>query len=78
MPSNDVWVKGRVSTVTDKAVFVQVREVDGEPFEQPSSADTCFPKSQMVDCAVDPDDIEWGDVVGFGVPEWLAIEKELV
>ena len=71
-----VWIEGRASTVTEKAVFVKVDTVDGDDFEMPSSKDICFPKSQMTE--IDTDDITWGDDIEFAIPEWLADEKDLI
>jgi hypothetical protein len=55
-----------VKQVTAKALLVKVDD-----------SDVWIPKSQILDCDKDVDDVEIGDVVEIIIPQWLAEEKGL-
>lgn len=67
----DVYVAGNVMKVTEKAVLVQVLEVDGDYGDY---GEHWFPKSQCEDL----EDAENGEEVAFDCPYWIAEQKELV
>jgi hypothetical protein len=68
---NQVDVAGTVIKVSDKAVLVEVGEVDGR---EADGSEVWFPKSKCPDL----EDAEEGDDVEFECPEWLAEEKYLL
>lgn len=69
---DDVYIAGNVIKVTEKAVLVDVLEVDGDSGDD--YGEHWFPKSQCPDL----EDAEDGEEVAFDCPFWIAEQKDLV
>ena len=59
-----IAISGTVDAVTEKAIHLK-------------EYDVWIPKSQILECDVEVDEIEEGMRIDADIPTWLAIDKEL-
>ena len=73
--SDSVKAHAMVVHITERAVLFRIRDVNN--IKQEPQPDEWIPKSQIIDCNVEVDDLLVDEVVDLEIPEWLAIEREL-